>query len=225
MRTNDTKVQRQAIKGATVRQMGFETGIHALPLGVKQEIDKMIGWKYSPLKILSQIEKQFPSQPLPSKSALYNYRKRYFTNSISNNRKLSQAENELDIDKIKLKSVLLDQVKRFVAFDLPTIRERWINAFKRDEHLQLSGTKDIGRLYLDAVKLGLETIPKLNINLASVVESDEVKQEDEVDQEWIDNALLDLLNNRGHQIKVRLERRKSLREADRAKAIESQAVI
>lgn len=222
--SNDAKVQRQAVKGATVRHMGFETGIHALPAKVKQEIDRMISLKYSPIKILSQVEQKYPNQPLPSKSALYNYRKRYFTESLSNHRQLSQAENALDIDKIKLKSVLLTQIKRFVAFDLPSIRERWISAFERDEHLQHPGTKDIGRLYMDAVKLGLETIPKLNINLVSEVESDEAKQANEVDQEWIDDALLDLVNTRGAQIKVRIERRKAEREAERAIAVESSII-
>jgi len=224
MKINDTKSRRQGVKGSIVRQMGFETSIHALPVEIKQEIDRMIGLKYSPIKILSQVAQKYSKQSLPSKSALYNYRKRYFTESLSNHRQLSQAENELDTDKIKLKSALLTQIKRFVAFDLPTLRERWITALERDEHLLLPGTKDIGRLYMDAVKLGLDTIPKLNINLASEVELDD-KKDEEVDQEWMDDALLDIINKRSTQIKIRVENRKALRKAERGKTLESQVVI
>ncbi len=144
---SDTKIQRRSSKGAVIRQMGFETSIHALPVDIKQEIDSMLNWKYSPLRILKELSKKYSNQSLPSKSALYNYRKKYFTNTLSNHRQLAYAENLIDEDKIKLKSVLLTQIKRFVAFDLPTLRDKWVTALERDELLQLPGTKDIGKLY------------------------------------------------------------------------------
>lgn len=212
--SKDTKMQRYASKGATVRQMGFETSIHALPVEVKQEIDSLLNRKYSPLKILQELSKKYPSQSLPSKSALYNYRTRHFTKSLSNHRQLIHAESQLDEDKIKLKSVLLTQIKRFVAFDLPTLRDKWINALERDEHLQLQGTKEVGKLYMDAVKLGLETIPKLNINLSSDIdqETQQIEDEDKPEINW-DKMLADTINRNWKQIQVRVERQKSMKQA------------
>lgn len=168
----ESNIQRNASKGATVRKMGFETGIHALPVDIKSQIDEMIKQKYPPTKILRYLSQKYPNQSLPSKSALYSYRKKHYTESLASHRQLLQSENQLDVDKIKLKSVLLTQIKRFVAFDLPTLRERWIKALENDEQLVLPQTKGIGRMYMEAVKLSIEAVPKLNIEM-----TDEVEQE------------------------------------------------
>lgn len=168
--STDTKIQRNATKGATVRKMGFESGIHALPLDIKNQIDEMIKYKYPPTKILRHLAQKYPNQSLPSKTAVYNYRKKHYTESLASHRQLLQSENQLDVDKIKLKSVLLTQIKRFVAFDLPTLRDRWIKASENDEQLLLPQTKDIGRMYMEAVKLSIEAVPKLNLGMTDEAE-------------------------------------------------------
>ena len=166
----DTKIQRNASKGATVRKMGFESGIHALPVDIKNQIDQMIKQKYPPTKILRHLAQKYPNQSLPSKTAVYSYRRKHYTESLASHRQLLQSDNQLDVDKIKLKSVLLAQIKRFVAFDLPTFRERWIKAKENDELLLLPQTKDIGKMYMEAMRLCIEAVPKLNIEIIDEAE-------------------------------------------------------
>ncbi|GIW60182.1 MAG: hypothetical protein KatS3mg087_1248 [Patescibacteria group bacterium] len=202
----------QGCKGAIVRKMGFETSIHALPYEIKKEIDEMIGWKYSPISILRQLSQKYPDRTLPSKSALYNYRKRYFTDSLTSIRQVTHDQVEVDLDKLRLKLVLVDQIKRFIALDLPTIREKWLLALENDQHLQLSSTSELAKLYLNAVKLGLDTIPKLNINVENELDQVDGIQESKLDEEWVDNALLELVENHGAQIKVRVQGRRAARE-------------
>lgn len=204
--TSDTHIQRNASKGATVRKMGFETGIHALPSDIKKQIDQMIKQKYPPTKILRHLAQKYPNQSLPSKSALYNYRKKHYTESLASHRQLLQSENQLDVDKIKLKAVLLVQIKRFVAFDLPTLRERWIKASENDEQLLLPQTKDIGRLYMEAMKLSIEAVPKLNLEMTDEVEQEtdqNTAKELEARKEDLDAKLARIMAKRIVQFSIR----------------------
>ena len=203
--TTDTKIHRYASKGARVRQMGFETGIHALPSDIKNQIDEMIKQKYPPIKILRYLTQKYPTLTLPSKSALYVYRKKHYTESLASQRPLLQVENQLDVDKVKLKSALLTQIKRFIALDLPAIRERWIKALEVDEQLSLPQTKDVGRIYMEAIKLSIEAVPKLNIELVDEVELEpnNIKGNDsEVSNEELDAKLARIFSKRIVQFSI-----------------------
>lgn len=73
---NDSK-PRYAAKGGSITYAGYETGVHALPGAVKDKLDQYLRPKYSPAKVLlTQLSQEFPGVTLPSKSVLYNYRKR-----------------------------------------------------------------------------------------------------------------------------------------------------
>jgi len=200
---------KYSMKGSTVRQAGFETSIHALPAKIKQQVDQMINQKFPPTKILRYLVQKYPEVNLPSKSALYNYRKRYFNNSLVNLRQVSQIENELDIDKIKLKSVLLSQIKRFIAIDLPELRDRWHDSTEKDKKkgFQSKDSRELGKLYMDAVKISLDAIPKLNISID--VQQEEPKEpEEESKYDWdkafeetVERSWTQILVSHGYSVK------------------------
>lgn len=198
--SKDTK--KYSLKGSTVRQAGFETSIHALPPEIKQQVDQMINQKFPPAKVLRYLAQKYPEVNLPSKSALYNYRKRYFNNSLVNLRQVSQFENELDIDKIKLKSVLLSQIKRFIAIDLPELRDRWHDSTEKDKKkkIQSRDSKELGKLYMEAIKISLDAIPKLNISID--VQQEELRELEESKYDW-DKAFEDTIERSWTQILVR----------------------
>jgi hypothetical protein len=158
---------RYASKGNSITHAGYETGIHALPGAVKDKLDQYLRLKYSPAKVLAQLSKEYPGVTLPSRSALYNYRKRYFEQSVVSATSVAKIEEVFDADKINLKSLVVNHVKRFVAVDLPELREHWYRAMEKDEGMtQLSReTREAARLYLEAVKVSMDVMPKLNITV------------------------------------------------------------
>lgn len=170
---------RYAAKGSSIIQAGFETGIHALPGAVKDKLDSYLRSKYSPTRILSQLSQEFPQVSLPSRSALYNYRKRYFEQSIVSATPVAKAEEVFDADKINLKSLVVNHVKRFVAVDLPELRERWYRSVENDQgKTQLSKeTRDSARLYLEAVKVSMDVMPKLNITVELIEDKPPIEPE------------------------------------------------
>lgn len=166
MQNQDSKT-RYASKGSSITHAGYETGVHALPGTVKDKLDSYLRSKYSPARILSQLSQEFPKVSLPSKSALYNYRKRYFEQSIVSATSVAKIEGAFDADKVNLKSLLVSQVKRFVAVDLPELRERWYKSMESDQgDPQLSReTRESAKLYIEAVKVSMDIMPKLNIKI------------------------------------------------------------
>jgi hypothetical protein len=169
MQNHDNKI-RYANKGGSITHAGYETGVHALPGAVKDKLDSYLRSKYSPARILSQLSQEFPGASLPSRSALYNYRKRYFEQSIVSATPVAKIEEAFDADKINLKSLVVNHVKRFVAVDMPVLRERWYKAMENDEgKTQLSReTKEATRLYIEALKVSMDIMPKLNITVELV---------------------------------------------------------
>lgn len=170
---------RYATKGTSIIQAGFETGVHALPGAVKEKLDSYLKCKYSPAKILAHLSQEFPNVSLPSRSALYNYRKRYFEQSIVSATPVAKAEEMFDADKINLKSLVVNHVKRFVAVDLPALRERWYKSMENDQgKTQLSKeTRESARLYLEAVKVSMDVMPKLNITVELIEDKPPVEPE------------------------------------------------
>jgi len=166
MQNQDSK-SRYANKGSSITHAGYETGVHALPGTVKNKLDSYLRSKYSPARILAQLSQEFPKVSLPSRSALYNYRKRYFEQSIVSAIPVARILEVFDADKVNLKSLVVNHVKRFVAVDLPELRERWYKAKENDQgKTQLSKeTREAARLYIEAVKASMDIMPKLNITV------------------------------------------------------------
>lgn len=202
MQTQDDKA-RYASKGSSITHAGYETGVHALPNEVKDKLDSHLRSKYSPARILAQLSQEFPKVSLPSRSALYNYRKRYFEQSIVSATPIAKIEEAFDADKINLKSLVVNQVKRFVAVDLPELRERWYRAMDQDQgQTQLSReTREAARLYIEAVKVSMDVMPKLNIKVE--LKEDVVQSETEDSTQPKESAydkLARILMKRGYRI-------------------------
>lgn len=177
--TNTVHKLRYAAKGSSIIHAGYETGVHALPGAVKDKLDSYLRSKYSPTRILSQLSQEFPNVSLPSRSALYNYRRRYFEQSLVSATPVAKIEEVFDADKINLKSLVVNHVKRFVAVDLPELRERWYKSMENDKgKTQLSKeTRESARLYLEAVKVSMDVMPKLNITVELIEDKPPVEPE------------------------------------------------
>jgi RNA processing factor Prp31 len=198
MQTQSTK-SRYSAKGSSIIHAGYESGIHALPGTVKDKLDSYLRSKYSPARILAQLSKEFPNVSLPSRSALYNYRKRYFEKSVVSATPVAKIEEVFDADKINLKSLVVSHVKRFVAVDLPELRERWYRAMEKDQNkTQLSKeTREAARLYIDAVKTSMDIMPKLNITVELIEEKPQVEPEiTEAQKHDVYDKLARLINNK-----------------------------
>jgi hypothetical protein len=226
MQKDDHQIQekaRYASKGSTIRQAGFETGIHALPPEIKNELDTMLKQRFPPNKVLRHLSEKYPGQPLPSKSALYNYRRRYFEQSLVSERGLIRQEEKLDLEKVGLKGAILDHIKRFVALDLPALREQWVKSLEKDtENGFISKeTRDIGKLYMEALKLSLDAVPKFNIRF-EIEETTKIKVEKPaMSPEEIDDMTERLLATRGYQIALVTARNKSERTGQAYRVIET----
>lgn len=202
MQNQDDK-SRYANKGSSITHAGYETGVHALPCAVKDKLDSYLRSKYSPARILSQLSQEFPKISLPSRSALYNYRKRYFEQSIVSATPVAMIEEAFDADKINLKSLVVNHVKRFVAVDLPELRERWYRAMENDQgKTQLSReTKEATKLYIEAVKVSMDVMPKLNITVELTEDKPQGEKEKPVVIEDVYEKLARILEYRGFAIK------------------------
>lgn len=199
MQKQDRKT-RYAAKGSIITHAGYETGIHALPAVIKDKLESYLRSKYSPARILAQLSKEFPNISLPSRSALYNYRKRYYEKSIVSATPVAKFEEAFDADKINLKSLVVSHVKRFVAVDLPELRERWYKAMENDkDKTQLSKeTREAATLYIDAIKTSMDIMPKLNITVELI--EDKIQSEPEVStasKEDVYDKLARLIERRG----------------------------
>lgn len=196
-------------KGTLVLKAGFETGIHALPPEVKEEIDRMLGLKYPPLEILRQVSQKYPNVSLPSKSALYNYRNRYFEQSLVRPNGVIKEQEAFDTEKIKVKSLILTTIKQFIATDLPQLRELWIKD---------PANAKLARTYMEGVKLTLDGIGKLNIqyqlreesevSFGEMVDAEEQKLGKE--GESLDEQLARIFTDRRSKLIVRASKKTSI---------------
>lgn len=213
MQNHDDKT-RYASKGSSITHAGYETGVHALPGAVKDKLDSYLRSKYSPARILSQLSQEFPGTSLPSRSALYNYRKRYFEQSIISATPVAKIEEAFDADKVNLKSLVVNHVKCFVAVDLPELRERWYKAIENDQgKTQLSReTREATKLYIEAVKVSMDIMPKLNITIELPEDRTQPEQQDpETPIQDVYDKLADVLQYRGFAISALRNKAKSSR--------------
>lgn len=200
---------RHLSKGTSIIKAGFETGIHALPQEVKEEIDKLLGLKYPPKEILRHVSQKFPNASLPSKTALYNYRNKYFEQSLVKETGITKEQEAFDTEKIKVKSLILTSIKQFIATDLPKLREVWSEDPKN---------RKLTQNYLEGYKLVLDSLGKLNIqyqlreeaevSFGEMVDAEEQKIGKE--GESIDEQLARIFNDRRGKLVVRASKKTSI---------------
>lgn len=167
----------KSIKGASIKKAGFLTGIHSLPEQIKSRLDELLLSRYSPEKVLSKLESEFPSVNLPSKSAVYSYKDKYLPISLTGTRQMSQAVEQLDIEKMDTAKLFLSHIKRFVAVDLNVMQERWYKAVENDQKQgkTLKSTDDAGKMYMEAIKMIAVMLNQLNVK-AHLEEESEPKE-------------------------------------------------
>lgn len=197
----------QLEKGTMVIKAGFKSGVDALPPEVKEEIDKLLGLKYPPKEILRQTAQKFPGVSLPSKSALYNYRNRYFEPSLVKSNGVTKEQEAFDTEKIKVKSLILTTIKQFIATDLPTLRELW----SRDP-----ANARLARTYMEGVKLTLDGIGKFNIQYQLKEETEMTfgemvdSAEQELGKEGLDEQLARIFTDRKSKLLIRASKKVSV---------------
>lgn len=165
--TNFNQQLRQSSKGAAIRKAGFLTGIHALPPQIKNRLDELLLHRYSPEKALSILEREYPGTNLPSKSAVYAYKSKYLPNSLTKVGQLSQIAESLDIEKMNTASLFLSHLKRFIAIDLNVLQDRWYKSLEEEQQLSKNQriTNELGKMYIEGIKMGMDMLTKLNVNL------------------------------------------------------------
>lgn len=160
---------RQLHKARQIRKAGFVDGIQSLPTEIKQNIDRLLKQHYSPCSILKQLTDSYPNTPLPSRTALYNYRNKHFTPSEVSTKPLVKEQQKFDIEKINVKETLSEQIKQFLVIDVPYFREQM---YLETDTIKRSYKT---RTYFESMKLAMDMIPKLNITLT--VHTEPVVQE------------------------------------------------
>lgn len=198
---------RHLSKGTSILKAGFETGVHALPSEVKEEIDKLLGLKYPPKEVLRLTSQKFPGVALPSKTALYNYRNKYFDQSLVKSTGITIEQEAFDTEKIKVKSLILTTIRQFIAIDLPKLREHWLEDQKN---------RKLAQTYMEGYKLVLDTLGKLNIQY-QLKEESEVSFGDMVDaeeqnlrKEDLDEQLARIFIDRRSKLLVRASKKTSI---------------
>lgn len=189
---------RQSAKGASIKKAGYLSGIHSLPAEVKQKLDQLLKAKNPPATVLRHLSQDFPDIQLPSRSAVYNYKKRYFLSSETSS-KVNKKIQDLDIDKVALKDTLVTQLKRFIAVDLPTLRDKWYQSQEKDKQTGQDSkiTREMVKLYMDAVKVSLDAIPKLNISLEEA-KQESASEKNEAHKEDLSAKLARIIAKRGN---------------------------
>ena len=162
-------IVRHVAKGAAIRKAGFLTGVHALPPEIKNKLDELLLRRYAPERALSILEKQYPDTNLPSKSAVYTYKSKYLPASMSNSRHVSLNVEKLDVEKMNVTSLFLSHLKRFIAIDLNVFQDRWHESLEKEHETGnvQKHTNELGKMYMDGIKLGMDMLLRLNVNFAA----------------------------------------------------------
>src|SRR3989344_4970436 len=167
-------VTRYVAKGGAIRKAGFLTGIHALLPEIKNKLDELLLRRYAPERALSILEREYPNANLPSKSAVYTYKDKYLPASMSNSRHVSLNVEKLDIEKMNITSIYLSQLKRFIAIDLNVFQDRWHESLEKEQETGnvQKHTNELGKMYMDGIKLGMDMLLRLNVNFAAQEEQE-----------------------------------------------------
>lgn len=183
------KKNNKSIKGAKLRQMGYPTSIHALPVEMKMVVDSMLGDGSTITEVMKQLKNDNPSTPIPSRSAFYNYKRKYFNPK--------PEDGVLDIKDLAVKPILLEHIKRFLAFDLPTLRDNYQKSIDQNKQNPASKeVRDSTKLYFEGIKLALDSVSRLNLNYS---ESDTGSMQGE-SSEAIDHDIEEIVRKYGKEL-------------------------
>ncbi len=198
---NPASKRRNGIKGSTIRKAGFTSGVFALSPEVKERLDQLLKYGYSPEKALRTLSSEFADTPLPSRSATYTYKAKYFEQNITSSTNMVKTEENLDLEKVKIKGLLLDHIKRFLVSDVLTLRDNWLSSVERDKIIGLDNkdTRDKEKSYVDALRLCADLVPKLNIN----IELKEDKEPEQVNAADLSAKLARIIVKRSTQIAIK----------------------
>lgn len=190
-----SKQLRDSIKGASIRKAGFLTGIHALPPKVKNRLDELLLCRYSPEQTLSKLEQDFPDVKLPSRSAVYSYKDKYLPTSLSKVRQVAHIAEELDIEKMNTASLFVSHLRRFIAIDLNVLQDRWYQELEQNQNGRSNPrmTNEAGKMYMEAIKLGMDMLIKLNVDMQEAVKPVETEEKQEDTRTPKERKLDDLL--------------------------------
>lgn len=158
--TQNTRLTENGQKGAHIRKLGYQSSIHALSPEIKQELDTLLKQGQSPADCLRQLAQKYPNTHLPSKTAVYTYRKAYL-HSSHEEKKWTVSEYESELFKMQL--VVMENIKRFLATDFPNIRQKWLHCEETND--KPGEVQKHLYQYLQAVRVTMESVPKLNINI------------------------------------------------------------
>lgn len=169
MKNNGTnrKIILNSNKGNSIKKAGFLTGIHALPPHIKSRLDELLLCRYSPERALSELESEYPNTNLPSKSAVYSYKTKYLPTSLTGVRQVSQAVEQLDIEKMDLAKLFASHIKRFIAIDLNVMLDRWHRGLEDDQEQDKNqkSTDEAGKMYMEAIKMVTVLLNQLNVKM------------------------------------------------------------
>jgi len=172
---------RNSIKGAAIKKAGYLSGIHALPPEIKNKLDELLLRRYAPERALAILERQYPDTKLPSKSSVYTYKAKYLLASMTNSRHVSQNVEKLDVEKMNVTSLFLSHLKRFIAIDLNVFQDRWHESLEKEQETGIvqKHTNELGKMYMDGIKLSMDMLLRLNVNFAAQEEQEKENASEE----------------------------------------------
>lgn len=201
-------------KATMLRKAGFKTAVHALPLKVKSRLDQMLSWRHSVESALQQLSIEFPGVELPSIPSVYNYKEKYLEPSLYTPKSVLEKKLAmLNKQKTELGSLLMTEIKRFIAYDLPVLHDRAVQGLEIEHKLGIGSrnTNDQYFLYMKGIELGTTFLDKLGIKLIVQEEGqleigfDEMVEgaEDGLRKESLDERLARIFAKRGSRLLVR----------------------
>lgn len=160
---------RQLHKARQVKKAGYANTIQALSQEIKQRIDELLLQRNSPDAILKELKDKYPTAKLPSRTALYTYRTKYFNPSEVNTHQVTKQQQSIDLEKMNVKQLITQEMKQFLLLDVPHFREQM---YQENDVIKKSYKT---KTYLESMKLMLDMIPKLNLSIT--IHTEEVTQE------------------------------------------------
>lgn len=160
----------------------------------------------SPANSLRHLSQKYPNTHLPSKTAIYTYRKSYL-HASQDEKKWTVEEYESTLFKIQV--VIMENLKRFLATDLPSIRQKWLTCEESRDKPTIA-QKHLYH-YLQAVRVTMEAVPKLNINIHDTYRISQQENTEEKSEE-LENTLERLILRHGRQIGIKYGKKITIKD-------------
>ena len=122
MKEGKNRVRAKNFKKATaIRQAGYKTAVHALPIEVRARIDQLLNSRISPKETLQTVSSEHPEVELPSERAIFNYRQRYLVKSLVVVDAIKKDQIELDREKQELEKSLTNTYSTLINKTIPNM--------------------------------------------------------------------------------------------------------